>query len=154
MRDHIIYKINTANEKQVYAHLLACSLNFVPPLQERINVEAYAKKIASLAVNFEAWQNGILAGLIAAYFNEDKAKPAFITNVSVLKEMMGEGIASKLLQMTEQYAIAENVTAITLEVNANNQPAISFYNKYGYTLQAEKQDCLVMIKNIPGSQGA
>lgn len=142
------YKTANAGEKDVYAHLQSCNANFVPPLEERVDLSEYAKKIIERSVTFEAWHDGSLGGLIAAYFNDPAGKTAFITNVSVVKELMGTGVASQLLKECVSYAIKKNYTEIKLEVNKDNFPAISFYRKYNFTEDGIKDDCLILKKEI------
>jgi len=147
-KKQVEYKINGATQEDVYAHLIACNANFVPFLTERIDISGYAKKIAVLSVTFEAWFEGILVGLIAAYFNDPKGRTAFITNVSVVKGLMGEGIASELLKKCVNYGIEKRFTEICLEVNKENHPAISFYRKFNFLQDSIKDDCVVMKKNV------
>ncbi|MBL0182082.1 MAG: hypothetical protein IPP96_07240 [Chitinophagaceae bacterium] len=69
----------------------ACKNNFIPPLQDTVDIDSYAQKIKSKSITFEAWQNGHLAGLIAAYFNDPGKEVGFITNVSVENGFAGKG---------------------------------------------------------------
>lgn len=55
-----------------------------------------------------------------------------ITDIVVKKDFRMLGIGSKLLEKLIQEAKKENVTSLTLEVNANNIPAIGLYEKYGF----------------------
>jgi ribosomal protein S18 acetylase RimI-like enzyme len=139
----IKYKINTATEKDICAHLKECNSNFKPSLSERIDIDEYSKKIFDKSITFEAWQNNILAGTIAAYFNKAN-QSAFITNVSVLKNFMGLGIASELLKMCIEYTTKNNIKEIKLEVNQKNDHAINFYKKFYFTQDDIKGDELIM----------
>lgn len=139
----IIYQTATASETDIRLHLDKCSDSFVPPLHERVTIEDYSKKIAAHAVTFEAWHGKELAGLIAAYFNPE-THFAFITSVSVVKNLMGQGIASELLNNCLAYAAQNNYRAITLEVFKDNVPAIRFYTKYHFTQTGIKGDSIIM----------
>lgn len=55
-----------------------------------------------------------------------------ILNIVVRKSKRRTGIGSCLLKSIFELAKNQNVNAITLEVNANNLPAISLYQKYGF----------------------
>lgn len=143
MIEAIEYKKDTAGERDIYLHLQACAANFTPPLTERVDVQAYAKKLSQKAVNFEAWQNGLLTGLIAAYLNKAEGL-AFITNVSVDKNLMGGGIAHTLLANCIDHAKEAGLTRIRLEVNANNAQAIRFYQKFSFQTESSNNDSLFM----------
>ena len=68
-RNEITYRIKTATEEDICFHLKECNENFFPPLNERADINGYAKKIFEKAITFEAWKGNMLTGLIAAYFN-------------------------------------------------------------------------------------
>jgi len=145
----ITYQTKTATKNDVLLHLNLCNDAFIPKLDSRVNIEEYATKISQYAITFEAWNNQQLIGLIATYFNQENHF-GFITNVSVLKENMGTGVASELIEMCIQYASINNYEEIKLEVNKDNTPAINFYKKYNFTEIETKNDSLIMnlkIKN-------
>jgi ribosomal protein S18 acetylase RimI-like enzyme len=140
----IIYKIKTATVKEILAHLKECNNNFSPPLAERVNVDAYSRKLYEKSVTFEAWEGRCLAGLLAAYFNDSTDCSVFITNVSVLKDFMGLGIASELLRECIEYAIKENFREIKLEVNKENSYAIGLYRKFDFIIDGISDSFLKM----------
>ncbi|MFM7683111.1 MAG: GNAT family N-acetyltransferase [Bacteroidota bacterium] len=143
----IIYQTKTATKNDVQLHLKLCSDSFIPKLDSRVIIEDYATKISQLAITFEAWNKQKLIGLIAAYFNKE-SHIGFITNVSVLKENMGTGIASLLLEMCIQYASNNKYDEIKLEVNKDNKPAINFYKKYNFAEIETKNVSLIMNLKI------
>lgn len=143
----ITYQTKTATKNDVLLHLNLCNDEFIPKLDSRVNIEEYATKISQYAITFEAWNNQQLIGLIATYFNQENHF-GFITNVSVLKENMGTGVASKLIEMCIQYASINNYEEIKLEVNKDNTPAINFYKKYNFTEIETKNDSLIMNLKI------
>ena len=89
MTDAVEYCINRASEAEIAAHLRICNNGFVPPLSGRGNIGSYAHKITGKAQCFEAWANGELAGLVAAYCNAPERGAAFVTSVSVY--LVGRG---------------------------------------------------------------
>ena len=143
----IDYKIKTAGGKDLLLHLNEVEANFIPPLAERIDIAAYAKKLADKSVTFEAWRDRFLAGVIAVYYNPSE-QTAFITNVSVSKKFMGAGIASALLNQCISYSKGNNITQIKLEVNKHNLPAITFYRKFNFLDESTKEDSLFMKLEI------
>jgi len=142
------YTTNVATEKQIFLHLKECDDNFTPPLDEKLNILEYSKKLSNYSVKFEAWGDGVLIGLISTYFNDIKNKTGFITNVSILKEYMGIGIASRLLNMCVEYADKNNFREITLEVKEYNSIAIILYQKFNFTIYGVKDDTVLMKRQI------
>lgn len=129
MSSAVDYQVNTASETQIAEHLLRCDADFVEALSERVEIPAYAKKIASKSTRFEAWSSGTLVGLVAAYCDDRETRVAHITNVSVLKEWAGKGIATRLIDHCIAYAKAASMRKIGLEVAATNVSAIKLYEK-------------------------
>jgi ribosomal protein S18 acetylase RimI-like enzyme len=139
----IRYKIKTAVAKDILVHLAECSENFSPPLMKRVDLEEYSGKLFEKSVTFEAWKEFSLVGLIAVYFNEFDSS-AFITNVSVLRNFMGLGVASKLLEQCIEYAARKSFEEIKLEVNAESIYAIKLYGKFDFTVDSVNGDFLIM----------
>jgi ribosomal protein S18 acetylase RimI-like enzyme len=140
----LIFKTKQAEKKAILMHLTECNDSFVPPLNERTDLNNYSNKIVEKAITFEAWNADLLIGLIAAYFNNADSPSAFITNVSVVKKFKGMGIATTLLKNCIDYSINNNCFEIYLEVNKENIPAINFYKKNNFTQIATKEDNLVL----------
>ena len=126
------YLTNRASEAEITEHLLCCDADFVPTLSERVEIPGYAQKIVSKATRFEAWSNGTLVGLVAAYCNDTETRIAHITSVSVLKEWTGQGIAARLIDQSVAHAKATGMQQIGLQVAAANMPAIKLYEKSGF----------------------
>ena len=144
----ISYKIRTAALNDIFNHLIKCNENFIPALDQKVDIAAYSKKIAENSITFEAWINGELAGLIAAYFNEENAKNGFISNVSIIKEYAGKGIASKLMEMCISYGVQHQFSEISLEVLRHNISAMQLYKKYDFHETGNKGDLVTMTKKI------
>lgn len=144
----VIYKIESAEVKDVLAHLIKCKDNFIPGLDETVDIPAYSKKIAENSVTFEAWLNDELIGLIAAYINDEKKHTAFITNVSLIKEFSGRGIASQLLTDCINFAKDQNFKEIVLEVNSSSRQALKLYEKFHFSEKATKGDLKIMHLNL------
>ena len=129
----ISYKLKSASEKEICMHLHRCSENFSEPLAQRVKIEEYAEKIFDKAITFEAWHDKMLIGLVAAYFNESSdGSSGFITNVSVVPDFTGKGIATALMDNCLAYAQKKEIKNIFLEVSAKNDALIRFYKKLGF----------------------
>jgi ribosomal protein S18 acetylase RimI-like enzyme len=131
------YLSNKASEKEIAEHLSRCDGNFAPPLSGRVEINDYAKKIASKATRFEAWLGGTLVGLVAAYCNDHEKNIAYITSVSVLREWMGNGISVRLMNQCIEHAKVSGMRQISLEVAKDNAIAIRLYEKNGFVAGKE-----------------
>ena len=77
-----------------------------------------------------------------------------ITNVAVLPEYRGAGIASRMLRTLLGESIKRGMTAFTLEVREGNDPAVSLYRKFGFITEGIRtgfyenpvEDALIMWK--------
>lgn len=134
------YSLTKATYPDIVSHLEACKNDFIPPLQETVNISSYAQKIKAKSITFEAWQSHRLIGLIAAYFNDPGNKFGFITNVSVEKGFAGQGIASNLLSRVIKYAQKNKFNEIRLKVHARNTLAVALYRKHGFEKYGSEED--------------
>jgi len=132
----VAYQENRASASQLHDHLTQCDSLFEPKLSSRVEIGEYARKLGDRATRFEAWAGGVLVGLVAAYFNADRAqaeeRSAYITNVSVLPRWGGNSIARTLLDQCVRRAQECGMSAITLEVGASNERARRLYDKAGF----------------------
>ena len=140
----INYNINTATSDDIDIHLTACNDNFIPALSEKVDIADYALKLSKHAVNFEAWDGGVLAGLIAAYFNDTENGLGYITNVSTVGGYSGRGIASNLLERCIAYGREQQFESIALEVNKQSLAAVNLYQKFGFVTTGESDNMLKM----------
>lgn len=145
---HVEYKVKTADYDDLLLHLQRCNSKFIPNLDSRINIETYSKKIIEKAITFEAWDDLVLIGLVAAYFNSTETKAAYITSVSTIESYSGMGVASRLLDMCIEYGNLHKYFKIRLEVSEGNISAIRLYKKYGFSEVGNVNDTLSMEKYI------
>ena len=126
------YRRDTATTDDVHAHLTRCDADFTPPLSARLDLGDYAAKLAERAARFEAWDGGQLVGLVAAYVTPG-APEAFISNVSVVSELRGHGVAEALVAGCIDRARESGAATLTLEVATADAAAGRFYEKLGFT---------------------
>lgn len=137
----ISYGANRATVADIALHLRRCDAHFIPPLSDRVDIDAYAAKIAAHAERFEAWEGDGLMGLIAAYFNDPARRTVFVTSVSVVPERGGAGIASTLLRDCVGRARRAGFAQIRLQVRRSHAHAIRLYEKCGFSrLPTEEPD--------------
>lgn len=141
---NLSYRFKKASSDDIIEHLNKCTNDFNPPLNKCVNIIEYGGKIYNKTLTFECWNKNKLIGLIAAYFNDFETNTGFITNVSVIKEYQGYGIASKLLSNTINYAKENKFNKILLEVYKTNNKAIKLYEKYGFKMIKQSNDKIIM----------
>ncbi|MEO7992379.1 MAG: GNAT family N-acetyltransferase [Chryseolinea sp.] len=130
--EFIEYTRNSATFEQIQNHLLECNDLFVPPLSLKVEIPAYSQKLITYAVNFEAWNETKLIGLVSVYLNDSHNRLAFISNVSIISTFAGKGIATVLLKECITYARNLQFEAIGLEVSLSNTRALNLYMKLGF----------------------
>ncbi|NTW22347.1 GNAT family N-acetyltransferase [Candidatus Falkowbacteria bacterium] len=137
------YAKGTASAQAIAEHLLACQNDFIPPLNETVDIEGYAQKLADKATTFEAWTDDGLVGLLAAYLNLDTAE-AYISNVSVGSDFRGLGLAKSLVGQFLDEARQAGLRLAKLEVSKLNQPARKLYGKLGFIESIAESDKIFM----------
>ena len=135
------YLINTSTESQIYEHLNHCSSSFIPSLNTYVDLTQYSKKIHLSSLRIECFNGDQLIGLIAVYLNKDFG---FITNVSVLPQFKGKGIAQNLLENCIVHLYNKKIKLAKLEVFDENHRAISFYKKNKFKITNQKNNKITM----------
>ncbi len=133
------YRENTASADFIVAHLRSCDENFFADLISRVDIGHYAAKIADKAHLYEAWQGKRLVGLLAAYHNQGEPEFDFISNISVVKDYAGRGIASRLMHACLETSKAGKIGEIRLSVSPLNADALALYNKFNFTLYLQDE---------------
>ena len=151
---HIVYTEKKALRDEIFTHLQACNECFLPHLCKTVDIGEYAKKIHSNAVTFEAWSNQRLIGLVGAYLNDTDGRHGYITNVSIVKEFMGRGIATRLIAMCLEKTNKEKFIDIMLEVFSGNVHVIRLYQKFGFCPYRISNNQVFMKLNLERSMFA
>jgi ribosomal protein S18 acetylase RimI-like enzyme len=89
---------------------------------------------------FVADEDGIFRGFIAGWIVEndhlietaDSNRFGLVSDICVLSEARGRGIANLLLAAAERHLAAQGVTRLRLSALAGNTAAQSAYRKYGF----------------------
>ncbi len=92
------------------------------------------------------------AGLLVA------ADEGYITNVAVFPEQRRRGIAGQLLQVFLNFAEANHLAFLTLEVRPSNAAAIALYQGFGFQeagrrknyYDLPKEDALILTQRFDG----
>lgn len=145
------FLLNTSTVSDVAAHLVGCDADFDPPLSSRVDLNAYAEKLVARALMFEAWAEGRLVGLVAAYCNDLVTREGFITSVSVLPAWLGKGVASRLMSDCLAHAVRVGMRQMSLEVAKTNSRAVGLYTRLGFLPEfAPSGHLLVMRASLTG----
>lgn len=143
---------NRADARAIGAHLRGCDAQFVPPLSTRVDLAVYSTKLATHATLFESWSGATLVGLVAGYANAPDRLDSFITNVSVLPDWHGRGIAGRLVDDFVEHARAAGFSRIVLSVDARNDRARALYCKHGFINGPGDGTTLNMFFNLRATQ--
>ncbi|MBZ7927610.1 GNAT family N-acetyltransferase (plasmid) [Ensifer adhaerens] len=83
---------------------------------------------------FVALLNGQPVGMMGlrVEYARKMAHRAKLVSVYVRKSSRGTGVAAKLLDGVTEHALAHGVLQLELAVNAENSPAIRFYERHGF----------------------
>ena len=149
----IKYKIQSASEENICQHLFACNHNFIPPLESVVNIKNYSAKIKDNGITVEAWSGSRLVGMIAVYLNDFESRMGYITNVSVMSDYSGQGIASRLLNNCIELVKERSFNSILLEVNEKNKSAVGLYVKFNFRKVSEpsKENFIKMKLDLSGN---
>ncbi|MCQ2515568.1 MAG: ribosomal protein S18-alanine N-acetyltransferase [Saccharofermentans sp.] len=108
------------------------------------------KKVALVAAD----EDDIPLGYVGASFLFEEAE---IGNICVLPEARGKGIGQLLMIAMDDFMRAHGVEKIFLEVESDNIPAISLYEKSNYSKYNARSnyygqglDALLYVKNLNG----
>lgn len=138
---------------EIARHLRACDSYFSPALSARVDIGAYAIKLAEKAECFSAWSGDRLVGLVAAYFAGPVPGTCFISNVSVEPDWQGKGLASALLARCKARAREMALDRIVLEVGIDNSAAIRLYENNSFIVAKSDDVSATMALTIEKDEG-
>ncbi len=142
--DAIDYRQGTAAAADIQTHLRACDTRYRPPLSSRVDIAAYAVKLADNAVTFEAWRGAALIGLVAAYLNDPASRAGFISSVSVAADATGAGIATRLIRACIDAAEGAGLQHVELHVYRASDAAVALYRKLGFVESGGDTETMTM----------
>jgi ribosomal protein S18 acetylase RimI-like enzyme len=137
-----------ASPEEIAAHLRRCDAGFVPPLSVRVDLDAYAAKLAERANRLEIWDHGRLVGL-AAYYVDQASGVAFLSNLSVDPSCRGRRLGRDLLHEAVTRAEALGATCMELEVAEGNQAAVGLYAAAGFQARSVAMGVVRMHLTLP-----
>lgn len=119
-------------------------------LEKHIENKELVSKIRIAAEMLVAYDANIL-GYCAFYANNPKTKDVYITLIAVKPMYQNTHIGKRLLRTLVDMAISRGLLTISLEVKKDNQKAINFYRRNGFTVVGEKtSSSYLMSKSLEG----
>lgn len=123
---------------------------FSRPWSRKMLAEELENQCAAFLVAEDSVSGRVLgyAGLMVV------ADEGYITNVAVFPEYRRQGIAVQILQVFLQFAAANHLAFLTLEVRPSNAAAIALYQGFGFEevgrrknyYDLPKEDALILTK--------
>lgn len=123
---------------------------FSRPWSRKMLAEELENQCAAFLVAEDSVSGRVLgyAGLMVV------ADEGYITNVAVFPEYRRQGIAAQILQVFLQFAAANHLAFLTLEVRPSNAAAIALYQNFGFEevgrrknyYDLPKEDALILTK--------
>ena len=123
---------------------------FSRPWSRKMLAEELENQCAAFLVAGDSVSGRVLgyAGLMVV------ADEGYITNVAVFPEYRRQGIAAQILQVFVQFAEANRLAFLTLEVRPSNAAAIALYQGFGFEevgrrknyYDLPKEDALILTK--------
>ena len=140
---------NIANQRALYKLLLRLDEFYIPRISSQIDLKEYSMKLLKSARVFCAITNKKkYAGLLAIYVNDKVNCKAFISTIGVFPVYNGLGVSKALMLKAFEIAADSGMSVVLLEVNINNQRAVSFYKKLGFEEKNKDGNKIVMVKEI------
>ena len=123
---------------------------FSRPWSRRMLAEELENQCAAFLVAEDS-QNGAVMGYAGLLVVADEG---YITNVAVFPEYRRQGVAAKILEIYLNFAQANQLAFLTLEVRPSNEAAIALYQRHGFEevgrrknyYDLPKEDALILTR--------
>lgn len=124
-------------------------------LSQRVELAAYAEKLAEHADVIVMENQNEVIGMAAMYVNDLITKTAYISLIGIRKEHQGTGCGTLLLRHCILEAQKAGMEKIRLEVDDSNINARKFYHRHGFVLEraSERNSCF-LVRAIGMAQAA
>lgn len=133
---------NQILSQRLFNLISALDMYFIPTISSRTSIVDYAEKLGKNADIFVVCDFNQDVGLCAIYTN--KPVFAYITAIGVLPHMARRGLGRRLINKSIDLCRSKKMQKIGLEVWPTNIPALSLYEKMGFSLVEYRGDSLYM----------
>jgi len=114
-------------------HFVASSARYPFKIQQWIN-QSYLNQSDTLVLKLDNW----IIGHLSIRMNYH-TKSAHIFHLIIDPSQQQNGYGKKLIQYAEKFILKNDLKKISLKVLKNNQAALSFFEKNGYTIVEKKK---------------
>ena len=121
---------------------------FPDPLQHRVDLDNYAKKLLRFADLQVAVFNQQIVGFLAVYANNSQIGISHIPFISILQSYQRMGIGKVMLSRTIALARQRKMKHIWLSVMKENDSAILFYKSLRFIICKEKGHKYIMERDL------
>jgi ribosomal protein S18 acetylase RimI-like enzyme len=119
--------------KEILAVLISFDEEFPRSISSRVGpLDGHARKLADDGLIYEATRDGVRAGFVAFYANDQVSGTAFLSHLAVKSGYRGAGVGLSLMRRCIDEARREGMKRIRLEVDSANDLAIQFYRSLGF----------------------
>jgi len=108
-------------------------------------LDVHARKLADRGLVYEATRDGVRAGFMAFYANDQASGTAFLSNLAVRSGYRGTGVGLALMCKCCDDAKAKGMKRIRLEVDSINESAIRFYRSLGFAPAGRASDASIFM---------
>lgn len=130
-------KVTTEAEVLLYLKQFS---DVFPHLCEKIeSFEAYAAKLSQYAEVYVGTENADAFGIVVFYANDVQTKTAYISLIGIKRSAQGKGLGYWLLTKCQEVCRSRGMTTLSLEVDCDNDNAISFYQRNGFVIGTDTQ---------------
>ncbi len=124
-------------EERIFDFLKVTDGAFIPQLSGRVEIDAYAKKLAQHAETVFLCVDGVDIASCSLYCDTNVA---YISSFAVRPEYGGCGVGTAMMKEVKAFCKKQECESIRLEVFVENRRARCFYQKEGFEVVEYLQD--------------
>lgn len=133
MKNYSIECLNPGTDsKRILVMLKELDKDFIPVLSKRVNLSAYAEKIATYATIFIVRHENKDCGECSIYLNNESV--GYITSFGITRDHRKTGASGFLMDAVVSHCINRNFPRIKLRVACENFIARNFYLRRGFRI--------------------
>lgn len=125
--------------KRLSGLLTRLGSRFTPDLSSRVDLDAYARKLAGAAVVIFAYTDDRDIGMAAFYANDRKTRLGYLSAIVIEAKYEGAGVASNLLDQALKGSARCGMKSLRLAVSVRNSRALEFYLRKGFEVVSRQK---------------